>query len=113
MTESTGLRVVLADPDPVIRMGLRALCCATDGITVVGEAAGERDAVREVRLHRPDVLVTELCLSGAAVMRAVPGVAVLVFTASGDDTSLRAAIRSGARGYVLKGADESALRRIV
>ncbi|MBB3084099.1 LuxR C-terminal-related transcriptional regulator [Geodermatophilus sabuli] len=107
--EPAPVRVVVADDHPVVRAGLRALIANADGMTVVGESAAGRDAVRETLLHRPDVLVTDMrrgCPDSLAVIRdvarSVTGVGVLVFTMVDDDRSVVAAIRAGARGYVVK-----------
>jgi DNA-binding NarL/FixJ family response regulator len=108
------LRVVLADDHPVVRDGLRSLLASLPGVELVGEAATGRQAVREAVLHRPDVVVMDLHmpdLDGIAatreVVRAVPSAAVLVLTMFDDDDSVFAAMRAGARGYLLKGAGQA------
>lgn len=119
--ELAELTVVLADDQPVVRSGLRALLAASAGITVVAEAASGPDAVREALLHRPDVLILDLWGMSRAdgidtigeVLRGDPGIAVLVFTASDDDESVFAAMRAGARGYLLKGAEQEDIVRTV
>lgn len=114
------LTVVIADDHPVVRGGLRALLGSIDGIAVVGEASGGRDAVRETLLHRPRVLVVDLempDLDGVSatreVMAAAPETAVLVLTMFEDDESVFAAMRAGARGYILKGAGQDEIVRAV
>jgi DNA-binding NarL/FixJ family response regulator len=105
------LRVVLADDHPVVRDGLRTLLASMPGVELVGEAATGREAVREVVLRKPDVVVMDLRMpeldgieATREVLRAVPSVAVLVLTMYDDDDSVFAAMRAGARGYLLKGA---------
>ncbi len=105
------LRVVLADDHPVVRDGLRTLLASMPGVELVGEAATGRAAVREVVLRKPDVVVMDLRMpeldgieATREVLRAVPSVAVLVLTMYDDDDSVFAAMRAGARGYLLKGA---------
>lgn len=112
MTEP--VRVVLADDHPVVRDGLRSLLASLPGVELVGEAGTGREAVREAVLHRPDVVVMDLHmpdLDGIAatreVVRAVPSAAVLVLTMYDDDDSVFAAMRAGARGYLLKGAGQA------
>jgi DNA-binding NarL/FixJ family response regulator len=112
MTEP--VRVVLADDHPVVRDGLRSLLASLPGVELVGEAATGREAVREAVLHRPDVVVMDLHmpdLDGIAatreLARAVPSAAVLVLTMYDDDDSVFAAMRAGARGYLLKGAAQA------
>jgi len=108
------VRVVLADDHPVVRDGLRSLLASLPGVELVAEAATGREAVREAVLHRPDVVVMDLHmpeLDGIAatheIVRAVPGAAVLVLTMFDDDDSVFAAMRAGARGYLLKGAGQA------
>ncbi|EPH43396.1 response regulator transcription factor [Streptomyces aurantiacus] len=118
--ELAELTVVIADDHPVVRGGLRALLGSIDGIAVVGEASGGRDAVRETLLRRPRVLVVDLempDLDGVSatreVMAAAPETAVLVLTMFEDDESVFAAMRAGARGFILKGAGQDEIVRAV
>jgi DNA-binding NarL/FixJ family response regulator len=107
------IRVVLADDHPVVRGGLRALLSTIDGIDVVGEAEDGEGAVREVQLARPDVLLVDIrmpVLDGVGATRKVretaPETAVLVLTMYDDDATVFTAMQAGARGYLLKGADQ-------
>jgi DNA-binding NarL/FixJ family response regulator len=111
--EPRGLRVLLADDHPVVRDGLRALLASIPGVEVAGEATTGRQAVREAVLTRPDVVVMDLQMpdldgieATREVLRAAPDVAVLVLTMFDDDDSVFAAMRAGARGYLLKGAGQ-------
>src|SRR6266498_1232389 len=108
------LTVVLADDHPVVRGGLRALLSGVDGITVVGEATAREDALADALRLEPDVLIMDLPMRGPdglrtirSALRSAPGVAVLVFTSSEDDESVFNAMRAGARGYILKGAEQA------
>ena len=114
------LSVVLADDHPVVRGGLRALLSGVDGIRVVAEAAARVDALTEALLLTPDVLIVDLPMRGPdgvltiqSVLRSAPGVAVLVFTTSEDDESVFNAMRAGARGYILKGAEQDDIVRAI
>jgi DNA-binding NarL/FixJ family response regulator len=118
------LRVVVVDDHPVFRLGLAALLGSLDAIEVVGEAEDENAAVALVRDLAPDVVVMDLDLGGPgrggsgveATRRAVadrPEVAVLVVTMLGDDESVFASLRAGARGYLLKGAAPAEVERAV
>ena len=104
------VRVVLADDHPVVRAGLAALLGSLPDVEVVGVAADGRQAVKEVVLHRPDVAMLDLQMPeldgfGATreIGRLAPEVAVLVLTMFDDEDSVFAAMRAGARGYVVKG----------
>jgi DNA-binding NarL/FixJ family response regulator len=84
----------------------------------VAVAADGRAAVKEVVLHRPDVAVLDLQMPGLdgfgatrEISRAAPDVAVLVLTMYDDDESVFAAMWAGARGYVIKGAEQEELGR--
>jgi DNA-binding NarL/FixJ family response regulator len=114
------VRVVLADDHPVVRAGLAALLGSLPDMQVVAVAADGRAAVKEVVLHRPHVAVLDLQMPGqdgfAAIReigRAAPEVAVLVLTMFDDDESVFAAMRAGARGYVIKGAEQDEIGRAV
>ena len=114
------IRVVLADDHPVVRAGLAALLSSLPGIEVVGVAATGREAVREVVTTRPDVAVLDLQmpdLDGFAatreLARSAPEVAVLVLTMFEDDDSVFAAMRAGARGYLVKGAEQEEIARAI
>lgn len=112
--------VVLADEQPVVRRGLRALLSGQPEIAVVGDAASAREAIRLATLHRPCVLVIDVNLPGfqmdgsiREVLRASPSTAVLVFTADVAEDKLGAAIRAGVRGYVPKSSSDDGIVRAI
>jgi two-component system response regulator NreC len=107
------IRLVIADDHAVVRSGLRLLLEAEEGFSVVAEA-GEIDATRRmVRAHRPDVLVLDLNMPGAASLPAIPELAqetaIVVLTMQNDPAFAREALQSGALGYVLKEAADAEL----
>lgn len=118
---TTGVvRVVLADDHPVVRDGLSALLGSVPGIEVVGTAATGREAVRAAVTLRPRVVVLDVQMPdldgiGAAreICKVAPDVAVLMLTMFDDDDSVFAAMRAGARGYVLKGANQDEIVRAI
>jgi DNA-binding NarL/FixJ family response regulator len=114
------IRVLVADDHPVVRQGLCALLESLDGFAVVAVASTGREAVREAVIHRPDVALLDLQmpdLDGFAAIRelttAAPDVAVCVLTMFDDDDSLFTAMQAGARGYLLKGAEQEDIARAV
>lgn len=114
------IRVLLADDHPVVRGGLRALFETLSGIEVVAEASDGAGAVREALLMRPDVVLLDLRMPGMGGIEAaqrisadVPGVGILVLTMIEDDRLVADALRAGARGYLLKGAEADEIERAV
>lgn len=110
----TPIRVVLADDHPVFRSGLRAVLESSKNVDVAGEADGGKGAVALVLRTAPDVVLMDLHmpdLNGVEATRQIlaelPDTAVLVLTMLDDDTSIHAAVRAGARGYLVKGARPS------
>jgi DNA-binding NarL/FixJ family response regulator len=115
----TTLRVLIADDHPLYRDGLRAALAAA-GFDVVGEAADGRQAVARSLELEPDVVIMDLNMPGMggieATRRIVHGnshIAILVLTMLADDDSVFAALRVGARGYLLKGAGRAEIVRAV
>lgn len=105
------ITVVVADDHPLFRHGLRTLVDDAPDLELVGEAATGEEAVQVVEVTRPDVVVLDLHMPGGNGLDAIgrivamlPDARVLVLTMADDDTSLRAALRAGARGYTLKGS---------
>ncbi|MEI8412357.1 MULTISPECIES: response regulator transcription factor [unclassified Kribbella] len=105
------LRIVVADDHGIVREGLGALLSAHDGYELAGTAATGAEAVRAAVTLHPDVVVMDIQMPDLTgieatrqITRAAPDVAVLILTMFDDDESVFAAMRAGARGYVLKGA---------
>jgi DNA-binding NarL/FixJ family response regulator len=117
---SPPVRVVIADDHPMFRYGLRAVLDAAEEVTVVGEAADGQQLLTLVDQTRPDVVLTDLAmpgLDGATATRQLldrhPQLGVLALTMHDDDQALFGALRAGARGYLLKGADKAEILRAV
>jgi DNA-binding NarL/FixJ family response regulator len=108
------LRVLVVDDHPLYRDGLVTAIGTMTDVEVVGAAADGNEAVREAARLAPDVVVMDLHmpnLNGVDATRQIlatqPEVAVLVLTMLDGDDSVFAAMRAGARGYLLKGADRT------
>ena len=113
------LRVVIVDDHPLVVDGLR-LALELAGMEIVATAGSVATAVEAAREHRPDVVVMDVQLpdgTGIEATAAVLGVsadsAVLVLTMLEEPDTLMAAIRAGARGYVVKGATRDEIVRAV
>ncbi|GLW99910.1 response regulator transcription factor [Microtetraspora sp. NBRC 16547] len=120
MTAVEPIRIVVVDDHPLMREGLRALVASLPDIEVVGEACDGDAARREVQLTHPDVVVMDLHMPGTngvdatrAIVRAAPATRVLVLTMFEDDESVFAAMRAGASGYLVKGAQQEEIIRAV
>jgi DNA-binding NarL/FixJ family response regulator len=114
------IRILIADDHPLVRQGLKAALASVPEVEIVAEAATGSAAIREAVLHRPDVVVMDLQMpdrngidATRELARSVPSTAVLVLTMFDDDDSVFAAMRAGARGYVLKGAEQQEIARAI
>ena len=114
------VRVLVADDHTVFRFGVKALLESVGGFEVVGEATTGEEAVRLTRELRPDAVLMDLSMPGEGGVEATrrisaedPTVGVVVVTMLEDDDSVFAAMRAGARGYVLKNSEAGEIVRIV
>lgn len=110
------IKVVIADDHPVFRRGLRGVLEEAEDIEVVGEATDGAEAVALVVSTGAAVVLMDLIMAGtggvdatAELAAVAPEVAVLVLTMSSDQGSAQAALRAGARGYLVKGASGDAI----
>jgi DNA-binding NarL/FixJ family response regulator len=114
------LRVLIADDHPLFRDGLRGLLESVGGLEVAAEAGTGETALRLARELQPDVILMDLNmpdLDGIEATRRIvhdsPSANVLVVTMYEDDESVFAALRAGARGYLLKGASQAETLRAI
>ena len=114
------LRILLVDDHPMVREGLRALLNALPGMTVVGECDNGEDAEALALELQPDIILMDLHMpringieATRRIVQASPHVGVLVLTMLEDDDSVFGAMRAGARGYLLKGANKAEVLRAI
>ena len=114
------LRVLLVDDHEEFRTGLLALLAAVDGCEVVGSAADGHEAVALALDLQPDVVLMDLQMpkvngmdATARIVQSSPHISVVVLTMMEDPDSVFAAVRAGARGYLLKGARRQEIVRAI
>ena len=114
------IRILVADDHALFREGLRALFGSVSDAEVVGEASTGEEAVARAAELSPDVVLMDIQMPGTSGIEATrritsrdPRVGVIVVTMFDDDGSIFAAMRAGARGYVLKGADGDEILKVI
>lgn len=109
------LRILLVDDHEVVRLGLKALLSRHPRFEVIGEAGTAEEALAKARVHKPDVIVMDIRLSGKSgidatreIMAVLPDTKVIILTSFAADDLLMDAVAAGATGYVLKqiGSDD-------
>jgi DNA-binding NarL/FixJ family response regulator len=114
------IRVVVADDHPMFRFGVTTVLQQAEDLDVVGEAADGDGLLALVASQTPDVVVTDLAMPGLdgiatinRLQRSDPGIGILVLSMHEDDAHVFAALRAGALGYLLKGADAREIVRAI
>lgn len=114
------IRLLIADDHTFYRAGVRTMLLGLPDMEVIGEAADGGETIAKAEALQPDVILMDLKMPGVngiestrCILRASPHIKVLVITMFEDDDSVFAAMRAGARGYVLKDADQDELVRAV
>jgi len=112
------IRTLIADDHPAFRAGLKLMLATSDEIEIVGEAEDGTQVVALAAELAPDVVVMDLRMPGLdgieatrQLVTARPDLGVVVLTMFEDDESVFAAMRAGARGYLLKGAEQDEILR--
>src|SRR5258707_3885491 len=114
------IHILIADDHPLFRGGLRALLESFPDLQVIGEAMTGNEVVVQAASLQPDVILMDIKMPGLngieatrRILQTSPHIRILILTMFEDDESVFAAVRAGARGYLLKGAvQEETLRAI-
>jgi DNA-binding NarL/FixJ family response regulator len=114
------IRILIADDHTLFRDGLRALFVSLADTELVGEAATGAEAISQAERLQPDVVLMDIQMPGIngieatrRIVHTSPHIGVVVVTMFEDDDSVFAAMRAGARSYVLKGADQEEMLRCI
>jgi DNA-binding NarL/FixJ family response regulator len=113
------MRLVVADDHPLFRDGVVSSLRAVEDIVVVGEADDASSALAMVQQHLPDIALLDIAMPGggiraaADITAAAPATKIVMLTVSEDDDDLLAAMKAGAKGYVLKGVSARELVAVI
>jgi len=114
------IHILIADDQAITRSGLRTLLESIPDLEIVGEATNGAEVIELAASLQPDVILMDLRMPGIngieatrRIHRASPHIGILVVTIFEDDTSVFPAIRAGARGYLLKDADQTELLQAI
>lgn len=115
-----GIRVMVADDHEIIRSGIRTLLASTQAAEVVGETANGEETVSQALALQPDVILMDVQMpdmngieATRRILKVSPHIGIIIVTIFEDDDTVFAAMRAGARGYVLKGTDQAELLRAI
>ena len=114
------IRILIAEDSAPFRLGLRSLLRSVDDVQVVGEATTGLQTIELANQLQPDVILMDLQMPGVngieatrQIINASPHISILMLTMFEDDDSVFAAVRAGARGYLLKGALKAEILRAI
>jgi DNA-binding NarL/FixJ family response regulator len=114
------IRILIAEDSTPFRQGLRSLLRSVDEVEVVGEASSGHQTIELANQLQPDVILMDLQMPGTngieatrQIINASPHISILMLTMFEDDDSVFAAVRAGARGYLLKGALKAEILRAI
>src|SRR5712691_6971945 len=114
------IRILIADDHPLFRDGLRVLLESVPDMQVIGEATTGNEVMAQATALQPDVILMDIKMPGLngieatrRVLQTSPHIRILILTMFEDDESVFAAIRAGARGYLLKGAVQEEILRAI
>lgn len=114
------LRILIADDHPLFRHGIREFLSLSSDIQIVGEAATGEEAISQAETLQPDVILMDVNMPGVngieatrRILNDLPHIRVLVVTMFENDSTVFAAMRAGARGYILKDAEKENILRAI
>lgn len=116
----THIRLMIADDHKLFREGIKALLAITDDIEIVGEAEDGESALKKCQELEPDVILMDINMPGlngiqvtGQILEKQPQTRIVMLTMLEDDASIFHAMRAGARGYLLKGADPTEVLSVI
>jgi DNA-binding NarL/FixJ family response regulator len=119
-TFMNAIRLMIADDHLLFREGVKALLATTDDVTIVGEAEDGAGAVERCQELQPDIVLMDINMPGLngiqatqQILASQPQTGIIMLTMLEDDASVFAAMRAGARGYVLKGASPKEMLSVI
>lgn len=117
---SEQIQILIADDHTLFRDGLKALFASVPDTAVIGEAATGKAAITMAENLQPDIALMDIQMpdmngidATRQIVQTSPHIGVIIVSMFEDDESLFAAMRAGARGYVLKGADQEEMLRAI
>ncbi|MDK4741202.1 response regulator [Rhizobium sp. LEGMi198b] len=116
---TTAISLAVIDDHPLFREGVIRSLGEIDGFAIVGEGSTKEDAIRISENERPDVLLLDISMPGGGlnalplILERVPGQKIVMLTVSEANDDVTTALKSGAKGYVLKGVGSRALADIL
>lgn len=116
----TKIKLIIVDDHKLFREGIKALLTVTDDIEIVGEAEDGATALKKIRELEPDVVLMDINMPGLNGIRVTeqilaqhPQTRIIMLTMLEDDASIFHAMRAGARGYLLKGAEPEEVLSVI
>lgn len=116
---STGIRVAVIDDHPLFREGVTRSLSEIDGFEIVAEGGSKDDAIRIAEHLQPDVMLIDISMPGGGlnalrpILDVSPSQKIVMLTVSEASDDVTAALRGGAKGYVLKGVGSRALADVI
>jgi DNA-binding NarL/FixJ family response regulator len=114
------VRILIVDDHTLFREGVRAILKAVADIEIIGEAATGEEAIDKVSALTPDIILMDIQMPDMngveathKILKNHPDMGIIILTMLEDDDSLFSALRAGARGYVLKGADKAEMLKSI